>query len=206
MPCIHKLINLTTVDTVIKLNYKTNCNCHVHHLHVNGLKFEYSHSYNTLTVQRESSASQLELQALSSPHPFSPAQCCLPVTGWCHALSIKHNACLVSVPYAKKCWSTPPSPPSSHAEKVCCSSLSLVIRRPVLQSAGMHVQILEDLCCKVQALVKSVQGCNLLLQVFGTEHMPVAKLAMVQCVGQAQSCVGLVCSCVYSMCNMRQSK
>ena len=35
------------------------------------------------------------------------------------------------------------------------------------------------LCCKVQVLVKSVQGYNLLLQVIGTEPTPVAKLAMV---------------------------
>ena len=34
------------------------------------------------------------------------------------------------------------------------------------------------LCCKVQVLVKLVQGCNLLLLVIGAEPMPVAKLAM----------------------------
>ena len=35
------------------------------------------------------------------------------------------------------------------------------------------------LFCKLQVLIKLVQGCNLLLQVTGTEPMRVAKLAMV---------------------------
>ena len=47
---------------------------------------------------------------------------------------IKDSAGPVSVPCAQKCWSTPPSPPSLHAEN--CVALPLVIR---------------DLCCKVQA-------------------------------------------------------
>ena len=40
----------------------------------------------------------------------------------------------------------------------------LVIKRPVLQSAGTHVKILEDLCCKVRALVKFMFVCFLVLQ------------------------------------------
>ena len=37
---------------------------------------------------------------------------------------IKDSACPVSVPCTEKCWSTPPSPPSLHAEK--CVTLPLV--------------------------------------------------------------------------------
>ena len=40
----------------------------------------------------------------------------------------------------------------------------LVIKRPVLQSAGTHVKLLEDLCCKVRALVKFLFVCLLVLQ------------------------------------------
>ena len=42
----------------------------------------------------------------------------------------------------------------------------LVIKRPVLQSAGTHVivKLLEDLCCKVRALVKFMFVCFLVLQ------------------------------------------
>ena len=53
-----------------------------------------------------------ELRALSSPTP------CLQSDAACQRLAgaarygIKDSACLVSVPCAEKCWSTPPSPPS----------------------------------------------------------------------------------------------
>ena len=61
----------------------------------------------------------------------------LPASDWPVRGGIKDSACPVSVPCAEKCWSTPPSPLSLHAEK--CVTLPLVIKRPVLQSAGMHV-------------------------------------------------------------------
>ena len=39
--------------------------------------------------------------------------------------------------------------------------------------------VLQSASIRLLLLVKSVQGCNLLLYVIGTEPMPVAKLAMV---------------------------
>ena len=55
---------------------------------------------------------------------------------------------------------------SQHKEDLCCKVRALVTFMFVF------------LCCKVQGLVKSVQGCSLLLEVIGTEPMPVAKLLL----------------------------
>ena len=51
------------------------------------------------------------------PPPFLSSRT-LPASNWPVPRDrIKDNACPVSVPCAEKCWSTPPSPLSLHAEK-----------------------------------------------------------------------------------------
>ena len=58
------------------------------------------------------------------PHPFSPVGRCLPATGRCRAVRYKRQ-CLPG--FCTMCWKVlvnPYPPPSLHAEKVCCSSLS----------------------------------------------------------------------------------
>ena len=76
------------------------------------------------------------------PHPFSPVGRCLPATGRCRAVRYKRQ-CLPG--FCTMCWKVlvnpyppPPPPPRVYMLKKCVA-LPLVIKRPVLQSAGMHV-------------------------------------------------------------------
>ena len=94
------------------------------------------------------------VQASSSHGPWVPPPPSLQSDAACQRLAgaarcgIKDSACPVSVPCVEKCWSTPPSPPSLHAEK--CVTLPLVIKRPVLQSAGTHASYKKTCAAKCE--------------------------------------------------------
>ena len=92
------------------------------------------------------------VQASSSYSPRVPppllSSWTLPAHDWRVRGGIKDCACLVFVPCAEKCWSTPPYPSSLHAEK-CWSTPPYPSSLHAEKCVVLPLPI-RDLCCEVK--------------------------------------------------------